>query len=294
MRSKSLLVPLTDDGTEFLLRVWFEENEHIDDREGYELVHNWLESKGVMIVHNYDGNQTVSLSKEVDCFPISGNTHGGDEQTNNSFTFVDLFAGIGGFRIGMESLGGKCIGSCEIDAYARETYRNNFLNGESCEEFFVDIARLEILPSTVDVLCGGFPCQSFSTMASFPSSSDKSGSDTSIDLSIRQGGLLTPAKGKLFFHLLRILRKARPKMFVFENVKGLMSLDEGSHFERIIHLLEESGYRVTHGIVDAAWMLPQRRERVYFVGVRRDLLLKRKRGQVCEVVTKIGPSQRRT
>ncbi|KAK1743789.1 cytosine-C5 specific DNA methylase [Skeletonema marinoi] len=124
-------------------------------------------------------------------------------------------------------------------------------------------------------------------MASFPSSSDKSGSDTSIDLSTRQGG-------KLFFHLLRILRKARPKMFVFENVKGLMSLDEGSHFERIIHLLEESGYRVTHGIVDAAWMLPQMRERVYFVGVRRDLLLKRKRGQVCEVVTKIGPSQRRT
>ena len=70
MQCKSLLVPLTDDATEFLLRVWFEENEHIDDREGYELVHNWLESKDIMIVHNYDGNQTVSLSKEVDCFPI--------------------------------------------------------------------------------------------------------------------------------------------------------------------------------------------------------------------------------
>jgi len=105
-------------------------------------------------------------------------------------------------------------------------------------------------------------------MASFPSS-DK---DTSTDMSNqRQGGLLTPAKGKLFFHLLRILRKAQPKMFVFENVKGLMSLDKGSHFERIVHLLEESGYRVTHGVVDAAWFLPQRRERVYFVGVRHDL-----------------------
>eukprot|EP00984_Skeletonema_dohrnii_P027687 scaffold17325_cov109-Skeletonema_dohrnii-CCMP3373.AAC.5 len=182
---------------------------------------------------------SLSLSKEVDCFPESVSTHGEDKQSNNPFTFVDLFAGIGGFRLGMESLGGKCIGSCEIDAYARETYRNNFLNGnnkDSCEEFFVnDIARLEILPSTVDVLCGGFPCQSFSTMASFPSSSDKSGSDTSINMHKRQGGLLTPAKGKLFFHLLRILRKARPKMFVFENVKGLMSLDKGSHFERIIH-----------------------------------------------------------
>ena len=109
MQCKSLLVPLTDDATEFLLRVWFEENEHIDDREGYELVHNWLESKGIMIVHNYDGNQTVSLSKEVDCFPESVNTHGGDAQSNNPFTFVDLFAGIGGFRIGMESLGGNAL-----------------------------------------------------------------------------------------------------------------------------------------------------------------------------------------
>lgn len=266
MQSNSLLVPLTADATEFLLRAWFEQDSCIDDTVGYELVHSWLKYEGIMIVHNYDGNQTVSLSKEVDCFPEFVKT----EQSDNSFTFVDLFAGIGGFRIGLESLGGKCIGSCEIDAYARDTYRNNFLNGnkEACEEFFVnDIARLEILPCVVDILCGGFPCQSFSTMASFPSSSEAR-ADKPID---RQGGLLTPAKGKLFFHLLRILRKAQPKMFIFENVKGLMSLDNGSHFERIIDLLEESGYRVTHGLVDAAWMLPQRRERVYFVGIRRDL-----------------------
>ncbi len=275
-QSNSLLVPLTSDATEFLLRAWFEEDSCIDDKMGYELVHTWLHSEGIMIVHNYDGNQTVSLSKEVDCFPESVKTLERDAQSDHSFTFVDLFAGIGGFRIGLESLGGKCIGSCEIDAYARDTYRNNFLNGsnkETCEEFFVnDIARLEILPSVVDVLCGGFPCQSFSTMASFPSTSDRNGSEATLDKSTnRQGGLLTPAKGKLFFHLLRILRKAQPKMFIFENVKGLMSLDKGSHFKRIIHLLEESGYRVTHDVVDAAWMLPQRRERVYFVGIRRDL-----------------------
>lgn len=274
MQRNSLLVPLTDDATEFLLRAWFEEDACIDDKIGYELVHTWLHYKGVMIVHNYDGNQTVSLSKEVDCFPESVKMER-DEQSDHSFTFVDLFAGIGGFRIGLESLGGKCIGSCEIDAYARETYRKNFLNSnkETCEEFFVnDIARLEISSIVVDVLCGGFPCQSFSTMASFPSSSDRNGSEASTDKSTkRQGGLLTPAKGKLFFHLLRILRKSQPKMFVFENVKGLMSLDKGSHFERIVNLLEESGYGVTHDVVDAAWMLPQRRERVYFVGIRRDL-----------------------
>ena len=266
MQSKSLLVPLTADATEVILKAWFEGDPDADDKKGNELVCSWLQSGGVMIVHNYDGNQTVSLSKEVDCFPESVKQ---DMQSDHSFTFADLFAGIGGFRIGLESLAGKCIGSCEIDAYARETYSKNFLNGndEICEEFFVnDIARLEILPSTVDVLCGGFPCQSFSTMASFPSG------ETSTDVSNhRQGGLLTPAKGKLFFHLLRILRKAQPKMFIFENVKGLLSLDKGSHFKRIVDLLEESGYSVTHGIVDAAWLLPQRRERVYFVGIRRDL-----------------------
>ena len=251
LQCNSLLVPLTGDATEILLRACFEAS-LFDDTEGAELVRSWLQFHGIMIVHNCDGNQTVSLCKERDCFPESVET----AQSDNAFTFVDLFAGIGGFRLGMESLGGKCIGSCEIDAYARETYRNNFqVHGE----FFVnDITRLEIFPSTVDVLCGGFPCQSFSTMASFSSSSER-------------GGLRTPTKGKLFFHLLRILRKARPKMFVLENVKGLVSLDNGCHFQRILQLLEESGYRVTHGVVDTAWFLPQRRERVYFVGVRCDL-----------------------
>jgi DNA-cytosine methyltransferase len=268
---KSLLVPLTDNATEIILKAWFEDPSSVNnDDEEIQLVLRWLKQKGIMIVHNCDGNQTVSLFKEKDCFPESLDY---TKVEDSLFTFADLFAGIGGFRIGMESLGGKCSGSCEIDAYARETYHNNF---QVQNEFFVnDISRLDILPATVDVLCGGFPCQSFSTMASFPSSSsasDKSASEASTGTSnYRQGGLLTPAKGKLFFHLLRILRKSQPKMFVFENVKGLLSLDGGSHFKRILQLLEESGYHVTHGIVDAAWMLPQRRERVYFVGVRRDL-----------------------
>jgi len=73
MQCKSLLVPLTDDATEFLLRAWFEDDSLSDDTEGCELVHNWLQCKGAMIVHNCDGNQTVSLSKEIDCFPESVN-----------------------------------------------------------------------------------------------------------------------------------------------------------------------------------------------------------------------------
>jgi hypothetical protein len=124
MRHKSLLIPLTDDATEIILRAWFEDLSSIsNDDEEIQLVLSWLTQKGVMIVHNCDGNQTVSLFKETDCFPESLDY---TKEEDSLFTFADLFAGIGGFRIGMESLGGKCIGSCEIDAYARETYHNNF------------------------------------------------------------------------------------------------------------------------------------------------------------------------
>jgi len=345
LQSKSLIVPLTDDATAFILSVLFEipvdeaetgqtladDNMSLaHDEETYQRVNavqKWFfnTAAGITIVHNCDRNQTVSLSKEVDSFPqidtcpppssSSSSTASKDKlcyhqnrpnnklnNNNNGFTFVDLFAGIGGFRIAMEALGGTCVGSCEIDPHARETYRRNFLMNEGrrhrCDDarkdFFVnDITRLEIPKHTVDMLCGGFPCQSFSTMASFPSSSKENIEDDAVESTsimgrpdglndnaengkksnnTRQGGLHTQHKGKLFFHLLRILRKSQPKMFVFENVKGLMHLDNGSHFQKILHLLEESGYDVSHGIFDAAWILPQRRERVYFVGVRRDVV----------------------
>jgi len=279
--AKSLIVPLTSDASALILRILFElpynqgENSkqttdnidaqyHADQSHKVETIHKWISTNSVMIIHNCDGNQLISLSKEVDSFPKpkSTSTIPNDEQ----FTFVDLFAGIGGFRLGLQALGGKCIGSCEIDQYARDTYRRNFLrkekdsSQESRDEFYVnDITRLDIPADTVDVLCGGFPCQSFSTMASF--------SDNE-----RQGGLDTPHKGRLFFQLLRILRKSRSKIFVFENVKGLMKVDNGEQFEKILQLLTESGYKVIHVLVDSSWFLPQRRERIYIIGIRLDLI----------------------
>jgi len=322
LESKSLLVPLNDTATAFVLRVLFEmphlpelnSQESDDSISGFSLktaktedhqtnmlfsdpeqyqkaqtFQDWIRHSGVTLVHNCDGNQTISLSKEVDSFP-SPKTFGNTNQCDY-FTFVDLFAGIGGFRIGMEALGGKCIGSCEIDPFARETYKQNFLRTKKSgkhklqphesehknNEFFVsDIARLYIPPDTVDCLCGGFPCQSFSTLARCSSGKKKKnargGNKTGQSKERRQGGLLTPQKGMLFFHLLRILRHARPKLFVFENVKGLLHLDSGNHLEKILALLRDSGYHVTHGVVDASWFLPQRRERVFFVGVRLDLM----------------------
>ena len=274
--SKSLLVPLTDDATAFILRVLFEvpillethaSSEHINLPSGIKnceereiTVQKWISYSGMMVIHNCDGRKTASLSMELESFPEnmpSATFTNKKDECSNSFTFADVFAGIGGFRIGLEACGGTCVGSCEIDRFARDTYRRNFIDHDNNEFFVNDITRLEIPPDTVDVLCGGFPCQSFSTLAS------KYGKD---------GGLDTPNKGKLFFHLLRVLRKSRPKLFIFENVKGLMKLDDGSHFEKIVCLLKESGYDVSYGVVDSAWFLPQRRERVYFVGVRLDIM----------------------
>lgn len=190
IHSKSLLVPLTDGATAFILRVLFElpcvgisterdaqhgAQQHItsfhgtffSDPERYYraiTVQKWSRDNTITLVHNCDGNQTVSLSKEVDLFPESALPLSMELQSNNHFTFADLFAGIGGFRIGLEALGGVCVGSCEVDQYARDTYRRNFLqagdrDGDSQEFFVNDITRLEIPPYMVDVLSGGVSCR---------------------------------------------------------------------------------------------------------------------------------------
>ena len=319
VESKSLLVPLTDSATAFILRVFFEMPmtqignkgyNHIsavntpslvdDNEERLTIFQSWITSIGILIVHNSDGHQVVSLSKEVDSFPKPRPiTSSILTSIQKQFTFVDLFAGIGGFRIGLEELGGRCVGSCEIDAFARDTYRRNFHKpGYENDEFYVnDITRLDLPHEYADIICGGFPCQSFSTMANFPSNrvggrerSHAGNEECNANICRtnklhpdkcrgRQGGLDTPNRGKLFFHLPRILRKSRPKLFIFENVKGLLKIAKGNHFQKILHLLEESGYHVSYSIIDTSWFLPQRRERIYFIGVRLDLF----KGTGCEM-----------
>ena len=205
-----------------------------------------------------------------------------DKDVPGSFTFVDLFAGIGGFRLALEELGGRCLLSCELDVEARQTYCRNFL-GEECfpgwhhgnyvgaqyrhlnhrtrqEEWFInDVTRLEgrFLRGHVDILTGGFPCQSFSTLG-------------------RQDGTDCLATGGLFYHLRRAIFEIMPKAFLLENVEGLMKLDGGRLLQSFISELEGdevSGqiYTVSHRIVDASAAVPQRRKRLYFVGIRTDL-----------------------
>ena len=170
------------------------------------------------------------------------------------FTFIDLFAGIGGFRIAMQELGGKCVYSSEFDAQAQKTYMANY--GEMP---FGDITKeltKSYIPDGFDVLCGGFPCQAFS-------------------LAGKRLGFEDETRGTLFFEIEDILRRKQPKAFFLENVKGLMIHKGGQTIKTILEHLDDAGYDVvppqTVNAMDFG--VPQHRERVYIIGFRKDLNL---------------------
>jgi len=171
-------------------------------------------------------------------------------RSNSKFTFIDLFAGIGGTRIAFENLGGKCVFSSEIDFYAKQSYQFNY-----GEVPFGDITQIneQSIPDH-DVLVGGFPCQAFSIAG-------------------RRGGF-EDTRGTLFFDIARIIKEKRPKAFFLENVKGLLSHDKGKTIKVILNTLREDlGYFVPDPeVVNAAnFGVPQQRDRVYIVGFRKDL-----------------------
>ena len=163
---------------------------------------------------------------------------------NEKFTFIDLFAGIGGFRIALESIGGRCVFSSEIDEHACEMYKANFGDDPYC-----DITKLD--PSTIpdfDILCAGFPCQSFSICG-------------------KQKGFIDETRGTLFFDIVRILKKKRPKAFILENVKNLTTHDKGRTLTVIIDTLNNLGYSVNYKVLNAKdFGVPQNRERILIVG----------------------------
>lgn len=169
-----------------------------------------------------------------------------------NFTFIDLFAGIGGFRIAFQKAGGKCVFSCEWDKYAKQTYAHNY--GEIP---YGDIRKVpkEQIPAH-DVLCAGFPCQPFSL----------AGVSKKNSLG-RKHGFEDETQGTLFFEIKEVLRLKRPKAFMLENVKNILSHDKGRTFEIIRHSLEdELGYVINWKIVNGAHWVPQHRERIYIIG----------------------------
>ncbi|HEY5367739.1 MAG TPA: DNA (cytosine-5-)-methyltransferase [Hanamia sp.] len=172
---------------------------------------------------------------------------------NPKFTFIDLFAGIGGFRIAMQANQGECIFSSEWDKYAQRTYYANF--GEIP---FGDITKPETkkwIPDKFDILCGGFPCQPFSI----------AGVSKKNSLG-RKHGFEDIKQGNLFFHIAEIIEKHRPKAFFLENVKNLISHDKGQTFKVIKETLLDLGYSFHFKVLNGKHFVPQNRERTFMVG----------------------------
>lgn len=170
------------------------------------------------------------------------------------FRFVDLFAGIGGIRLGFESVGGQCVYSVEWDKYARKTYEANFELPEG-----EDIREVTELPDH-HLLLAGFPCQPFSI----------AGVSKKTSLG-RPHGFMDQTQGTLFFQVARLLKNHQPPVFLLENVKNLLRHDGGRTFRVIRNTLDELGYEVTHGLIDSRPWVPQKRERVFIVGLHRDV-----------------------
>ncbi|HHZ8657486.1 TPA: DNA cytosine methyltransferase [Enterococcus faecalis] len=180
--------------------------------------------------------------------------------------FLDLFAGIGGFRLGMESAGHKCIGFCEIDKFARISYKA--IHDTTGEVEMHDITTIsdEFIRGigSVDVICGGFPCQAFSIAGK------------------RKG--FEDTRGTLFFEIARFASILRPRYLFLENVKGLLNHEGGATFETILRALDELGYDVEWQVLNSKDYVPQNRERVFIIGhlrgerTRKVFPLERKNG----------------
>lgn len=169
------------------------------------------------------------------------------------FTFADLFAGIGGFRMALQNIGGRCVFSSEYDKYAQQTYKANF--GEIP---FGDITKEETkshIPPRFHLLCGGFPCQPFSLAG--VSKKNALG---------RKHGFDDERQGNLFFHIAEILEKHRPKAFFLENVKNLVSHDKKRTFTIIKEIIRDLDYSFDARILDGKHFVPQHRERILMVG----------------------------
>jgi len=176
------------------------------------------------------------------------------------FTFIDLFAGIGGIRIGMERAGGMCVFSSEWNKFAQKTYQENF--GDMPEGDITKI-RASDIPDH-DMLVAGFPCQPFSI----------AGVSSRNSLN-RAHGFDDEIQGTLFFDIVRILEAKRPKAFLLENVKNLQGHDKGRTFKVIMHALREKlGYDVYYKVVDAKNLVPQHRERIYIIGFAEPTVFK--------------------
>lgn len=193
----------------------------------------------------------VAAAEQKELFPSFKPTH--LVFCQSKFSFVDLFAGIGGFRIPLEELGGKCLGYSEIDPEAIKVYQKNFISYINSEEQYLgDITKLDKLPFEIDILTGGVPCQPWSIAG--------------------KGKGLEDPRGQLWMDVFRVVEANKPKSFIFENVKGLTEPRNRESLEYIIDNLNKCGYVVKYQVLNSYdFGLPQDRDRVFIVGIRNDL-----------------------
>lgn len=242
-----------------------------EDKEAREqisiLVHDWLESKKKQdAIGEYSDDiiaQAVAEPLKSDLFneffqvPFPTPKH-------PKFTFIDLFAGIGGFRIAMQDNGGDCVFSSEWNKFSQKTYLVNF--GEMPFGDITKESTKSFIPESFDILCAGFPCQPFSI----------AGVSKKKSLG-RPTGFEDKTQGTLFFDVADIIKRHRPKAFFLENVKNLTSHDKGNTFKVIMETLDELDYSVHYLVMDGKTYVPQHRERIMIVGFDR----KRYHGKEC-------------
>lgn len=209
----------------------------------------------IRTIYRWENGETLPRKAAIECLRSIVRDR---PQQENQFHFIDLFAGIGGLRRGFEAIDGKCVFTSEWDRYCQETYLANY----NCEHNVAgDITKINAADiPTHDVLLAGFPCQPFSI----------AGVTKKNALKMPHGFRCT-SQGTLFFDVARILEHHRPRMFLLENVKNLVSHDRGRTFDIIYRTLtEELGYHVDWKVIDARSFVPQHRERIFIVGSRED------------------------
>jgi DNA (cytosine-5)-methyltransferase 1 len=250
-RNKTKLTIIPDDFDLALLTHYHSTNEIV-----YSDAINCLEK----YAHLSDKSTIDSLYKNIQLAVSKSNTipFPGPEPGTEKFTFIDLFAGIGGFRMALQNLGGKCVFTSEWDKYSKQTYFANYGDYP-----FGDITRDEIkdhIPETFDILCGGFPCQPFSL----------AGVSKKNSLG-KLHGFEDEKQGNLFFHIEDIIKTHRPKAFFLENVKNLVSHDKGNTFRVIKETLESLNYSFDKQVIDGSAFVPQHRERTFMVGFDKEV-----------------------
>ena len=222
--------------------------------EAYALVSHYIQSNGSVEANEYR-KLLLEHGVNVDNLPSADKFNKAFDvpfpASKSEFTFIDLFAGIGGFRLAMQNNGGRCVFSSEWDDAAKQTYFENY-----GEVPFGDITKPEtkaLIPEKFDVLCAGFPCQPFS-------------------YSGQKLGFKDKTKGTLFFYVCEILKAREPQAFFLENVKGIVSHDKGKTIETIRSILkDELGYDIHECILSSLdFGLPQKRERWYCVGFKKN------------------------